>query len=232
MFGDAPLMRLVAGHTIVAQGLKVEGVLAPLHSQPVAPDASVAGSLVGIVNLMAGFAPEGLMRRRQPLTLKDRGFLWVAVQAFLVLWQQTSRQETMAGRTGEVLHFDRQVFPLGMAVHAEGLIRSKLMQFDGMAGGAFNAAFEPVQRMAPGLGNLGCPILAAQMAGEAQRTGNDGDAANRCRKVILALQIIAGFWRHFSPTVAAGHQARSARLCAERREDPEYVDDQREVGQR
>lgn len=85
--GDAPLMRLVAGQAIVAQGLQMEGMLAPLHGQPVAPDASVAGSLVGTVNLMAGFASKGLMRWGQPITLQGRGFLRMAVQTFLILRQ-------------------------------------------------------------------------------------------------------------------------------------------------
>lgn len=148
-------------------------MLAPFHGQPMAPYARVTGSQVGIVNLMAGIAPEGLMCRRQPLTLKDRSLLRMTVQAFLVLRQQPSGPEIMAGRAGEVFHFDRQVFLLGMAVRTEGLIRSKLMQFDGMAGGTFKASLEPVQEVSPGLGNLGRFIISVQVAGEAYRAGND-----------------------------------------------------------
>lgn len=127
LFGDAPLMRLVAGQAIVVKGLEVEGVLAPFHGQPVASDASIAGSLVGVVNLMAGFASEGLMRRGQPITFQGRGFLRVTVQAFLVLRQQPSRPEIMAGRARKVFHFGWHVFAQGMAVHAELLFRRKLM---------------------------------------------------------------------------------------------------------
>ena len=62
--------------------------------------------------------------------------------------------------------------------------------------------------------------------------GNDRHTARGRRQMLLAFEVIAAFRWQLSPTVAARHQSRTACLLAKRREHPEDVNDEWEIGQR
>ena len=61
-FGDAPLMRGVAGGALISQGFQVDGMLAALHGTLMAFGAGGLGFSIGIVDLMAVVAFKRLMR--------------------------------------------------------------------------------------------------------------------------------------------------------------------------
>ncbi len=97
----------------------------------------------------------------------------MALDTLLISGYQLAGPEVMAAGAGHVLHFWDHVFRLGMAVHAELLLGSELVQFDGMAGGAFDIFLEPVQGMALGPGDFDDLLFPRQVAGHAHGAGND-----------------------------------------------------------
>lgn len=172
-FCDAPLMRRVAGQTLISQCLQMDGVLAAAHGALMAPGAGGPGLFFGIMHLMAGVAFERLMGPGGARRLCQGRFFRVALKAFFISRYQPARPEIVATRAGHVLHFGEHVFGLGMAIHTEFLFRSELMQFDGVAGGAFDVLLEPVQGMALGPRNLDDFVISRQMAGHAHGAGHD-----------------------------------------------------------
>ncbi len=97
----------------------------------------------------------------------------MALDTLLISGYQLAGPEVMAAGAGHVLHFWDHVFRLGMAVHAELLLGSELVQFDGMAGGALDTFLEPVQGMTFGPGDFGNSRVSLQVAGHAHRTGDN-----------------------------------------------------------
>jgi hypothetical protein len=68
-FGDAPLMRSMAGDALVSQGFQVDGVLAALHGSLVAFRAGGLCPFFGMVDLVAVVAFKRLMRSRRACRL-------------------------------------------------------------------------------------------------------------------------------------------------------------------
>ncbi len=91
----------------------------------------------------------------------------MALDTLLISGYQLAGPEVMAASAGHVLHFWDHVFRLGMAVHAELLLGSELVQFDGMAGGALNTFLEPVQGVALGPRDFDDFLFPRQVAGHA-----------------------------------------------------------------
>jgi len=172
-FCDAPLMRHVAGQTLISQCLQMDGVLAAAHGALMAPGAGGPALFFGIMHLVAGVAFERLMRSGGARRLGQRRFFRVALKAFFISRYQPARPEIVATRAGHVFHFGEHVSGLGMAIHTEFLFRSELMQFDGVAGGAFDVLLEPVQGMAFGPGDFGDFRVTLQVAGHALGARHD-----------------------------------------------------------
>ncbi len=166
-FGDAPLMRGVAGGALISQGFQVDGMLAALHGSPVALCARSLCRLFRVMHLMAVVAFKRLMRSRRARRLGQRRFVLVALDAFLVSGYQPAGPEVMAGGAGHVLHLGKHVFCVSMTVHAEFLLGIELMQFDGMARGALDVFLEPVQGVALGPRDFDDFLFPRQVAGHA-----------------------------------------------------------------
>ena len=172
-FGDAPLMRRVAGNALTPQCLQMDGMLAAAHGSLMAPGAGGLRLLFGIMDLVAGVAFERLMRPGGARRLCQGRFFGVALDTFLISRHQPAGPEIVAVAAGHVLHFREHVFRVGVAIHAEFLLRVELVQFDGMAGGALDVFLEPVQGMAFGPGHFNDFLVARQVAGHAHGAGHD-----------------------------------------------------------
>ena len=172
-FGDAPLMRGVAGDALTPQSFNVNGMLAAPHGSLMAPGAGGLGLLFRIMDLVAGVAFERLMRPGGARRLCQRRFFGVTLDTFFISRHQPAGPEIVATGAGHVLHFREHVFRVGMAIHAELLIGFELVQFDGMTGGALDVFLEPVQGMALGPGHFNDFLVARQVAGHAHGAGHD-----------------------------------------------------------
>jgi hypothetical protein len=144
LFGDAPLMRSVAGDALVSQGLQVDGMLAALHGTLMAFRTGGAGGLFGVMDLMAVVAFKRLMRPRRPRRLGQRRFVLVAPDAFPVSGNQLAGTEVMAVGASQFFHLRNHIGCLGVTTNAYTLLRLRLVALEGMAGGALDVFLEPV----------------------------------------------------------------------------------------
>ena len=144
-FGDAPLMWSVAGGACISQSFNMNGMLAAFHGSLVALRAGGSGFFFGIVDLVAVVAFERLMRSRRARWLCQRRFILMACDALFIARYQWPVAEAVAVGANQRLHFRKHVVCMRMTIDADLLFRFRLVSLEGMAGGALDTFFEPVQ---------------------------------------------------------------------------------------